>query len=203
MARLLLVRHAPTPETGSKLTGRLPGVSLGEEGRRVAQATADRLADVKVSAVYTSPLERTRETADIIAQPHGLEPVVHDGLLEVDYGSWSGRTLASLYKLKAWRTVQITPSRMVFPDGEGLADAQRRAVATCETLAARHRQATIILVSHSDIIGVIASHYLGQPLDLFGRVSVATASVTVIDLPAQGIPVVVAVNSTGAAGSWR
>ncbi|CAN5884720.1 histidine phosphatase family protein [soil metagenome] len=203
MARLLLVRHAPTAETGTKLTGRLPGVSLGDEGRRLAQATADHLADVKLAAVYTSPLERTSETAAIVARPHGLEPVPHEGLLEVDYGSWSGRTLASLYPLKAWRTLQVSPSRMVFPGGEGLADAQRRAVATCEALAGRHRKANIVLVSHSDIIRAVTSHYLGQHLDLFERFTVATASVTVIDVPAQGLPVVLAVNSTGEAGSWR
>lgn len=203
MARLLLIRHAPTPETGSKLTGRLPGVSLGGSGREMAARTADRLTDVKLSAVYASPIERTWETAEVIGARHGLAPVPEDGLLEVDYGRWAGRTLKSLSKLKAWWTVQLTPSRMTFPEGESLADAQRRAVAACERLAASHGKETVALVSHSDVIKAIVSHYLGQPLDLFQRIVISPASVTVIDVPRQGIPMVVAVNTTGAEGSWR
>lgn len=203
MARLLLIRHAPTPETGNKLTGRLPGVGLADEGRRAAQRTADRLAGIPLRAVYSSPLERTWETAEIVAAPHRLDPREERGLLEVDYGSWSGRTLRSLYKLKAWRVVQTTPSRMTFPGGENLAAAQHRAVATCERLAAAHRKDSIALVSHSDIIRAVVSHYIGQALDQFQRIAVSPASVTVIDLPHQGIPVVVAVNATGAEGSWH
>lgn len=203
MARLLLIRHAPTAETGVRLTGRLPGVGLDEKGRAVAERTAARLADLKVKAVYSSPIERTWETAEIVARAHGLDPIAEDGVVEVDYGAWSGRTLKSLYRLKAWRTVQMTPSRMVFPEGEALADAQRRAVATCERLADRHGSDTIALVSHSDVIQSILSHYLGQPLDLFSRIVVSAGSVSVIDLPRQGFPMVLAVNGTGAEGSWR
>lgn len=203
MVRLLLIRHAPTPETGKKLTGRLPGVSLDEAGRQVAQRTADRLADLRLDAVYASPIERTWETAQIVAAPHRLTPVTEEGLLEVDYGRWSGRTLASLSKLKAWWTVQVTPSRMTFPDGENLADAQRRIVATCERLADQHPKGTVALVSHSDIIKAAVGHYLGQPFDLFQRIAISPASVTVIDVPRRGIPMVVAVNATGAEGSWR
>lgn len=203
MARLLLIRHAPTAETGVRLTGRLPGVGLDEDGRRIAERTAGRLSDVKLKAVYSSPIERTRETAEIVARPHGLDPVIEDGLVEVDYGTWSGRTLKSLYRLKAWRTVQMTPSRMVFPEGESLADAQRRAVATCERLADRHHNDSIALVSHSDVIQSILSHYLGQPLDMFARIVISAGSVSVIDLPRQGFPSVATVNGTGAEGTWR
>jgi probable phosphoglycerate mutase len=203
MARLLLIRHAPTPETGKKLTGRLPGVSLGEAGVEIARRTARNLESVKLRAIYASPIERTWETALEIAAGRNLEPQRHDGLLEVDYGDWSGRTLASLYRLKAWRTVQSTPSRMVFPNGEGLAAAQARSVSTCEELADRHRRQTIALVTHADVIKGIVSHYLGQPLDLFQRVGVAPASVTVIDLPPAGPPVVVATNTNGDPATWR
>ncbi|MGA7270163.1 MAG: histidine phosphatase family protein [Acidimicrobiia bacterium] len=195
MARLLLIRHAPTDETGKRLTGRLPGAHLDDQGRGMAQSTADALSEVKLKAIYSSPLERTRETAEIIARPHGLEPVVHDGLLEVDYGKWSGRTLKSLYRLKAWHTVQVTPSRMTFPDGESIAAAQRRAVDTCEALADRHGKDTIALVSHSDIIKAILSHFLGQPLDLFQRIVISPASVSVVDLPRQGLPTLVTMNA--------
>lgn len=203
MARLLLVRHAPTPETGRKLTGRLPGVELGDEGRKDAERAARHLSDMKIAAVYSSPIERTWQTAQIVASPHGLEPIEEVGIIEVDYGSWSGRTLASVYKLKTWRVVQTTPSRMTFPHGENIADAQHRAVAACERLASAHRKDTIALVSHSDIIKSIVSHYIGQPLDQFQRIGISPASVTIIDLPKAGIPAVVGVNTTGAGGTWR
>lgn len=203
MARLLLIRHAPTPETGTKLTGRLPGVSLGSEGVEIAKATAQRLAGVKLKAIHSSPIERTWETAQAVAEPHGLEPIRNDEFIEVDYGAWSGRTLKSLYKLKAWRTVQMTPSRMVFPDGESIAAAQSRAVAACEHLAATHSKETVAVVSHSDIIKAIVAHYLGAPLDQFQRIGVTPASVTVIDLPKGGVPRVTAVNTNGDPLTWK
>ncbi len=202
MARILLIRHAPTPETGTKLTGRLPGVSLGDRGTEIARATAQRLASVKLKAVYASPIERTWETAIEIASVHGMEPIRDDGFLEVDYGAWSGRTLKSLYKLKAWRTVQLTPSRMVFPGGEAISDAQKRAVRACEELAARHKRDTVAAVSHSDVIKSIVAHYLGSPLDQFQRIGTSPASVTVLDLPPGGIPRVVAVNTNGDPLTW-
>lgn len=204
MARLLLVRHAPTPETGIRLTGRLPGVSLGDQGRARAEVVADRLRPVKLKAVYASPIERTWETAEVVASPHRLEPVRHDGLLEVDFGDWSGRTLKSLARLKAWRQVQTTPSRFRFPGGESLAQAQHRAVAACEEIADRHRRQTVALVTHADVIKTVVSHWLGQPLDLFQRIGVAPASVTVIDLPTNGAAArVVAVNTAGDPETWR
>lgn len=203
MARILLVRHAPTPETGTKLTGRLGGVHLGEDGRAIAARTADNLAGVKIRAVYSSPIERTWETAEEVASRHGLEPVREDGLLEVDYGDWSGRTLASLSKLKAWRVVQVTPSRMTFPNGENLADAQRRAVATLERLAAAHRRHTIAAVTHADVVKAAVAHFIGTPLDQFQRIGVSPASVTVVDIPSEGPPRVTALNTNGDPTTWN
>lgn len=203
MGRVLLVRHAPTPETGKKLTGRLPGVFLGDAGLEIARTTAAHLANVKLKAVYSSPIERTWQTAVEVARPHKLEPIREDGVVEVDYGTWSGRSLKSLYPLKAWRTVQITPSRMTFPEGENLADAQRRAVAAVERIAHTHPKQTVAIVTHADIIKAVTAHYLGTPLDMFQRIGVSPASVTVIDIPRDGIPVVVAVNTTGDPATWR
>ncbi|MFP5332896.1 MAG: histidine phosphatase family protein [Acidimicrobiia bacterium] len=203
MARILLVRHAPTPETGRKLTGRLPGVSLDERGLEIARRTAAHLASADVKAIYSSPIERTWETAIEVASHHRLDPIREDGVIEVDYGSWSGRTLKSLYGLKAWRTVQVTPSRMTFPGGENLADAQRRAVAAVERIAATHPKHTVAVVTHADVIKSVVAHYLGTPLDLFQRIGVAPASVTVIDVPKDGTPKVVAVNTNGDPSTWR
>lgn len=203
MGRVLLVRHAPTPETGKKLTGRLPGVSLDGRGLEIARRTADQLSDVKLKAVYSSPIERTWETALEVCVPHRLAPIPEDGVLEVDYGSWSGRTLKSLYQLKAWKVVQLTPSRMTFPNGENLADAQRRAVAAIDRIAATHSKETVAVVTHADIIKAVVAHHLGTPLDLFQRIGVAPASVTVIDIPKEGSPVVLAVNTSGDPTTWR
>lgn len=203
MTRILLVRHAPTAETGNRLTGRLPGVSLDEAGAAIARRTAERLDGVKLAAIYASPIERTWETAAEIANRHRLQTIPHDGLLEVDYGAWSGRTLKSLYPLKAWKVVQTTPSRMTFPSGESLLEAQRRAVAACEDIARRHPGKIVVAVTHADIIKTALSHFLGQPLDLFNRIGVSPCSVSVLDLPAAGHPRIVAVNTDGGPFSWQ
>ncbi len=194
MAIIHLVRHAPTPETGSKLTGRLPGVGLDEKGRVIAQTAADALAGVKLKAIYTSPIQRCRETAEIVAAPHRLVPQVVPDVQEVDFGRWQGRTLASLRKLKAWELVARTPSRVRFPDGETLLGAQQRAVAAIEALAADHPRDQVVICSHADIIKAVVSHYLGQPFDLFQRIMISPASITTLHLPRQGAPMVLAVN---------
>ncbi len=202
MARLLLIRHAPTPETGTRLTGRLPGVSLSEEGGRAARRAGKHLAPVPIRHVYTSPLERTRETAEAIAAPRRLTPVIHDGINEVDYGRWTGRTLASLRRTRLWRQVMVAPSRAAFPDGESLAAAQARAVAACEEIVAASGKSTVAIVSHADIIKAVLSHYLGQPLDLFQRIVISPTSVSVVDVPADGSVQVLAVNSAGDRVPW-
>lgn len=201
MARLLLIRHAPTRETGRSLSGRLAGYSLNEQGQEMAEQLGERLSKIRISAVYSSPLERAMETAAPIAARQKRKVIPHPGLLEVDYGKWSGRTMKSLRPLRNWQTVIKTPSRAGFPGGETILAAQQRAVATCEELAARHRQATIALVSHGDPIKAIASHYLGQPLDLFNRIAVAPASVTVLDLGTW--PRLLALNSNGDPSTWQ
>lgn len=209
MARLVLIRHAMTDVTGRLLTGRLPGYELNAAGHAQAADLGKALRTVNLYAIFASPLERTQQTAAAIAhhqrrhslQPNQVHP--HPGLLEVDYGDWSGRSLASLVRLRAWKTVVASPARMRFPGGESLFEAQHRAVAACEELALRHRRRNLALVTHADIVKLVVSHYLGQPLDLFGRVAVAPASVTVVDLPPGGLPRVVTLNSNGDPRTWQ
>lgn len=203
MARLVLIRHAPTAETGRSLTGRLAGHSLSAEGKAMAEALGERLRAVRFAAIYSSPLERTKETADAIARAQRKPVLLHKGLLEVDYGDWAGRTLKSLYRLQAWRVVRNNPSRVRFPNGESLIEAQSRVVATCEELAQRHRRQVVALVTHADVIKAAVSHYLGQPLDFFNRIAVAPASVTVLDLSADGPVRLVTLNSNGDPKSWK
>lgn len=195
MPRVLLIRHAPTAETGKTLTGRLPGIALDEEGRQVAGALAVRLERTALRAIYSSPIERTWETAQAIAVRQRCEPTAHDGLMEVDYGDWSGRSLASLRRLKTWKTVQVAPSRMRFPGGETLLEAQARAVATVEEIARGHRRATVACVTHADIIKAVLSHYLGQPLDLFQRIVITPGSISEVVLEPGSTPIVATVNS--------
>ena len=191
--RLLLVRHGVTSETGRALTGRLPGVALSDMGRLDAAVVADRLSRRPIVAAYTSPIRRCRETARIVAGPHRLTPVTDRRAIEVDYGTWSGRKLADLNRLKAWGRLMAAPSRFRFPEGETLGEVQARAVEAVEEVAARHGTDEVLLVSHADVIRVLLCHYLGMPLDLIHRLNVAPCSLSVIDLAAEGtvhVPVV-------------
>jgi len=195
MPRLFFVRHAPTPETGSILTGRLPGVGLGEDGIAIAKLAAEQFAGAKLASIFTSPVQRCRETANEIGDVVGMKPKTMRAFEEVNYGDWSGRKLKDLYKLKAWRHLYSAPSRVRFPNGETLADAQARGVSGCEQIASDARpNDRVVVVSHSDMIKSVVSHYLGAPQDLFQRIHISPASITIIDLMAQGPPAVVAVN---------
>ncbi len=197
MATLVLVRHATTASTGKRLGGWTPGVHLDAAGVGQAEATAQRLADQPIAAVYSSPLERTQETAKHVARLHGLRVRTRRGLGEVDYGDWTDKPLGQLRRRKAWTTVQATPSRMTFPGGESIRAAQARAVETTETLAAEHGDERIVCVSHADVIKAVVAHHLAMPLDAFQRLMIAPASVTVLHLPAEGHPVLLGCNDTG------
>lgn len=192
--RLLLVRHAPTAETGSRLTGRAPGVGLSSDGRAQAVALGKRLSGVSVDALYTSPVLRCRETARPLAEEWSLDAVPYRSFSEVDYGAWTGRSLGSLRRTNLWRQLMVAPARVRFPGGETLVEVQARAVAACEDLGARHGDGTVCVVSHADVIRLLLAHYLGTAIDLYHRLSVAPASVSVVDLPAKGPPRVPVVN---------
>ncbi len=200
--RLLLIRHAPTAETGSRLTGRLPGVGLSADGRHSAARLAERLEGLRLDALYTSPQQRCRETARAIGGPAGLTPVSYRSFAEVDYGTWMGRSLASLRRTKLWRQLFVAPSRVRFPGGESLAEVQARAVAAVEELAARHPRHTVAVVSHGDVIKAVLAHYLGIHLDLFQRLAVGPATVAALELPEVGAPFVLGLNAAEAPGAW-
>jgi len=192
--RLLLIRHAPTPETGKRLTGRLPGVALSAEGVEMAERLASHLEGVTPAALYTSPVLRCRETARIVGATWGLSPVAYRSFIEVDYGTWAGRSLGSLRRTKQWRQLFIAPSRVRFPGGETISEVQARAVAACEQLGTSHGDATVAVVSHADVIRTVLAHYLGMALDLYQRIHVGPASLSIIELPSSGFPTVPIVN---------
>jgi probable phosphomutase (TIGR03848 family) len=183
MTRVLLVRHGDNDALQSGIVaGWTPGIHLNREGRAQAEALARRLAPVKIEAVYTSPLERTVETARIIAAAHGLPVVVRERLGEAHVGRWTGQPLEKLRTRKLWRQVQSTPSTARFPGGESMRDVQARAVAELEELEAKHRQQTIAVISHADVIKAAVAYYIGLHLDLFQRLVIAPASLTVLML---------------------
>ncbi|HET6794243.1 MAG TPA: MSMEG_4193 family putative phosphomutase [Acidimicrobiales bacterium] len=194
---VLLVRHGQTPTTGSVLPGRAPGLSLSDAGRAQAAAVAERLAAVgKFDAVYASPLERTRQTAAPIGKKLGQPVKIDRGLLECDFGEWTGRPLKELMKTPEWRTVQRWPSGFRFPGGESFTEMQTRFTDTLAKLRLRHRGGRIVVVSHADPIKAAVAEAVGTHLDLFQRIVVSPCSVTTIAY-GDGGPVVLGVNAMG------
>jgi probable phosphoglycerate mutase len=194
--RLVLVRHGVTAHTGPLLSGRMPGIDLSDKGIEQAQAAAERLAVLTVAALYASPIERTTQTASYIAKRLGLEITPLPGVIEADYGDWTGGKIAELAKTDEWRVVQAAPSRARFPGGETLRAMQSRMVDALDALVAAHPNETVIVVSHADPIKAAIAHYTGMHLDLFQRLHVSPASVTVLDFHAYGA-LLVKCNDTG------
>jgi probable phosphomutase (TIGR03848 family) len=197
MTTVLLVRHGQTPSTGKILPGRAKGLHLADAGREQAERAATRIAELPhVDAVYTSPMERARETAAPIAAATGVRAKVDRGLDECDFGEWTGASLRRLMRKKEWATVQRSPSSFRFPGGESFTEMQHRIVTTLERLRDAHPGGTIVCVSHADPIKAALAHALGSHLDQFQRIVVGTCSISAVAWSPFG-PVVLAVNSTG------
>lgn len=209
MATVILVRHGrSTANTAGILAGRAEGVSLDDVGRTQVAAAGERLAVVPLVAVVSSPLERCKQTAAAIAAAQQGSPqrATERGLMEVDYGEWTGRALKTLGKEPLWATVQTQPSAAAFPGGESLTAMQGRAVA-----AVRRRDAAIqaengpgavwVAVSHGDLIKSILADALGMHLDLFQRIHVDPASVSIIRYT-ETRPFVLASNTHAGDLSW-
>ena len=194
---VLFVRHGQTPTTGKKLPGRAPGLHLAPTGLAQAQAAGERIASMgTVRAVYASPMERAQETAAPIAKSCGLRVRTHKGLIEADFGAWTGKNLSSLRKLPEWQSVQRYPSGFRFPKGESFSEMQTRMTGAVADLVARHPGETIVAVSHADTIKAAMADAAGTPLDLFQRIVVSPCSVSVVMYTPTG-PIVLSVNSTG------
>ena len=194
--RLVLVRHGVTAHTGPLLSGRMPGIDLSEKGIEQAEAAAVRLSALTISTVYASPIERTTQTANYIAKRIGLEVQPLPGVIEADYGDWTGGKIADLAKTDEWKVVQAAPSRAVFPGGESLRAMQSRMVDALDAVVAAHPHETVVVVSHADPIKSAIAHYTGMHLDLYQRLHVSPASVTVLDFHPYGA-LLVKCNDTG------
>ena len=198
---VLLVRHGKTPTTGKVLPGRAPGLHLSDEGRAQAERVGERMRAMveagrrSPAAVYTSPLERTVETARPIARALGLRVRTERGLLECEFGDWTGAKLSSLAKKPEWTQVQRCPSSFRFPGGESFPEMQARMASAISRLIQLHPGETVVAVSHADPIKAALATAAGTPRDLFQRLVVSPCSVSALAFSAAG-PYVLTVNST-------
>jgi probable phosphomutase (TIGR03848 family) len=200
---VILLRHGrSTSNTAGTLAGRSEGVDLDDKGRDQAAGLIDRIGDLPIRALVTSPLLRCRRTLEPLAESLCQEPLVDDRLAEVDYGDWTGRKIAELAKEPLWRVVQAHPSAAVFPEGEGLAQVQARAVSAVREhdrrLAQEHGgDALWVACTHGDVIKAVVADAYGLHLDGFQRITADPASVTVVRYT-ELRPFVLHVNHTGA-----
>jgi probable phosphoglycerate mutase len=194
---ICFVRHGTTPTTGKVLPGRAKGLHLSDKGLGEAELAGSRLAGLgSVAAIYVSPLERARETASAISRQVGLAVRIDRGLLECDFGDWTGKELVKLAKFPEWQAVQRHPSGFRFPGGESFMELQGRIAATVERLCEKHPGEVVVAVSHADPIKIAVTDALGVPLDLMQRTVISPCSITVVAY-GNAAPSVLAVNSTG------
>ncbi|MGV0645795.1 histidine phosphatase family protein [Mycolicibacterium sp. XJ879] len=200
---VILLRHGrSTSNTAHTLAGRSDGVDLDDRGRAQAQALVSRIGELPIRAVVRSPLLRCQRTVEPLAAALGLDVIVDERISEVDYGAWTGRKIGELVKEPLWAVVQQQPSAAVFPDGEGLAAVQARAVAAVREhdrrLAEAHDgDALWVACTHGDVIKAVVADALGTHLDSFQRITADPASMSVIRYtPVR--PFVIHVNHTGA-----
>ena len=197
MTRLLLLRHAAGDHIGRTLAGRGPGVHLNALGREQAERLGEYVATLGVCAVYASPRERARETAEPLARRLGVDVAEAPGLDEVDYGEWTGLEHGRLTG-DAWRWYNSYRSGTRVPGGELMVEVQARAVGELLRLAERHPDRAVAVVSHADPIRAALVHFLGMPIDHMLRLDVAPASVSEVVLEPWGVRVV-RINDTRAA----
>lgn len=185
MTTIYLIRHGDT-DTGGRLAGRSEGYHVSGRGRAQAETLAAHLSAVPFEAFYTSPLERTTTTAEILAAPHRLVPVPIEEFLEIEYGLWTGKTLHELEDDPRWNRFNTFRSGTSVPGGELVLEVQARTVRGIEALRARHPDGTAAVVSHADPIRTIIAHYSGIPIDLALRLAIDTASYSVLALAEYG-----------------
>lgn len=196
MNRVLLIRHGDTDTVGRQLAGRMPDVHLNTRGQTQARNLAERLHDIPLDGIYTSPLERARETALPLAQSRGLEALALPQLQELDYGMWQGSNLSDLSGDPYWEAYNSCRSLYRIPGGETLMEAQMRMLQALEWLRAEHAEANLALIGHGDPIKALLIHMLGMPLDLVNRLDIMPASISMVEF-SSGHPQVRCINDLG------
>lgn len=189
MTTFYLIRHGDNDFVGKTLVGRTPGVHLNEEGKAEALRLGERLANEPIQQIFTSPLERCRETIAPLAAKLKLEVQILEPLIEVDFGDWTKREIAQLENEELWKQWNYFRSGGRIPNGESLWEVQTRMVAAIETLRRKFKGQTLALVSHGDPLRAAIVYYLGMPLDFFHRIEICPASVTVLTIDDWGAKV--------------
>lgn len=196
MTRFLLIRHGMTDLVDRAIAGWAPGVHLNDQGRAQAARLAERLAGAPIKAIYSSPLERARETAEPISRGLGLVTQIIEEVGEIVFGEWTGRELSELGNDPLWRRFNSLRSLTRAPGGETQLETQARMISALERLRDLHPDQTIAVVSHADVIKSAIAHYAGIPLDLIHRIEISVASVSVVEV-GENNPRIVCVNNTG------
>jgi broad specificity phosphatase PhoE len=182
MTTLLLIRHALCDHVGREIAGRQADVHLNAAGVAQAKQLTTQLDGVRLDAVFSSSLARARETAGPLAERKNLELRIDERLAEIDYGDWTGRTLDDLRHDHAWGRFNSLRSVSRVPSGELMLEVQARAVSAAEAIREEHPDGTCAVVSHGDVIRGLVAHFAGIPLDLFLRLEIAPASVSVVTI---------------------
>ena len=182
-----------TDAVGQLMTGHAPGVLLNRTGQDQVTALVERVADVPIAAVYASPLERTRATAQPLADARGLDVRIDPRLIEVDFGGWVGRRFADLASDSHWQLYNAVRSVTRPPDGESLLDVQQRAVSAILDMHAAHDAGVVAVVSHADTLRAVLQYFLGIPIDFVQRLELSPARISVVRL-GTGQPAVLQVN---------
>ena len=183
-----LLRHGE-PAIFGRLNGRLPGVGLSEKGRVEAATQARRLASEKIEAIYSSPMQRTRETAEIVAERFRLPIQYREDVIEIDYGEWTGLTFDQIRQDERWQLWSRSRSIATVPGGESWRQVQERVVGTLFDLQQTHPDGNVVVVSHGDVIRAALLFALGMPLDFYSRIEIAFASLSTIRFDNAGIRV--------------
>lgn len=196
MTRFLLIRHATTDAVGKRLSGRMKGVHLNEEGRAQAQRLAAQLSALDISVIYSSPLERAIETAESLAKAFNLSVIANDDFFEIDFGEWTNCMFEALEFKPAFKMFNSFRSCTRIPGGEMMIEAQARIISGLQKLSVQHLNKTIAIVSHSDLIKSAIAYFAGIHLDMFQRIEISPASVSMVELYDETARIT-AVNYTG------
>jgi probable phosphoglycerate mutase len=184
-----LLRHGERA-SGPVLVGRMPGIGLTERGRAEIATMAERLAADDIAAVYSSPLQRTRESAEIVASRLGLPIAYRDDLIELDFGEWTGKTFDQIRTDPHWPPWNTRRSVSSIPGGESMRDVQHRVVAALLEIGDKHPHEAVVVVSHGDVIRAALVFALGMPLDFYGRIEVGIGSVSTLRIDQAGVRVI-------------
>lgn len=183
MTVLLLIRHGETDWVGKRLQGRLPGIDLNETGKRQAQEVANALEALPIKAIYSSPIERATQTAQPLADRKGLKVEIHPGLIEMDYGTFAGKTFKQLWRMNAWKKMIHPDTTDPFPGGDSIATANNRVLKAVGDIANRWQERDLIACfTHADQVRLTLAHYLKMPEGEFHRLETNTCSVSVIKI---------------------